>query len=178
MFERFSDDAADVMIAAQVEARRLHREEVGTDHLLLAVMMKVGRALADLAPGKTPLLTRARAAAMTGSAVQNGRPIPYDSDAWRVIEDASRLARLADAQTEPGHFLQALLRQQQETDAKRLLTALHIDQVALTQWCVHSLAERSDAAASSTTDGPAEDRRVDNPLVAPFWPRRILEIYR
>ena len=63
MFERFSDDAADVMIAAQVEARRLHREEVGTDHLLLAVMMKVGRALAELTPGKTPLLTRARAAA-------------------------------------------------------------------------------------------------------------------
>ena len=86
--------------------------------------------------------------------------------------------QLTDVQTEPGHFLQALLRQQQETDAKRLLTALHIDQVALTQWSVHSLAERSDATTNSTTDGPAEDRRVDNPLVAPFWPRRILEIYR
>ena len=177
MFERFSDDAADVMIAAQVEARHLHREEVGTDHLLLAVM-KVGRALAELAPGNSPLLTRARAAAVRGSAVHNGHPIPYDSDAWRVIEDASQLARPADAQTEPEHFLLALLRQQQETDANRLLTALHIDQVALNRWCAHSLAERSEATANSATGGSAEDRRVDNPLVAPFWPRRILEIYR
>jgi CHAT domain/Clp amino terminal domain, pathogenicity island component len=177
VFERFSDDAADVMIAAQAEARQLHRAEVGTDHLLLA-FIKVRPAFVGLVPGKSSLLARARAAAVSGSAVQNGHAIPYDACAWQVIEEATRLARITDTQIEPEHFLLAILRQPREISALRVLTALRVDQSALMTWCSHSLAERGRGAKSGTAQDLAETWRVANPLQALSWSRWFVELYR
>jgi ATP-dependent Clp protease ATP-binding subunit ClpA len=38
MFERFTDDARQVVVRAQEEARRLHAHHIGTEHLLLGVL--------------------------------------------------------------------------------------------------------------------------------------------
>jgi ATP-dependent Clp protease ATP-binding subunit ClpA len=38
MFERFTDDARQVVVGAQVEARRLHSPRIGTEHLLLGLL--------------------------------------------------------------------------------------------------------------------------------------------
>jgi ATP-dependent Clp protease ATP-binding subunit ClpA len=38
MFERFSKDARAIVVLAQEEARRLHHQSIGTEHLLLALL--------------------------------------------------------------------------------------------------------------------------------------------
>jgi len=38
MFERFAKEAREVVVRAQVEARRLHHDQIGTEHLLLALL--------------------------------------------------------------------------------------------------------------------------------------------
>ena len=40
MFERFTQDARQVVVEAQDEARRLHHGRIGTEHLLLALLMR------------------------------------------------------------------------------------------------------------------------------------------
>ena len=38
MFERFSSEAREAVTSAQAEARRLHHNYIGTEHLLLGLM--------------------------------------------------------------------------------------------------------------------------------------------
>ena len=38
MFERFTEDARQVVVQAQEEARRLHSRHIGTEHLLLGLL--------------------------------------------------------------------------------------------------------------------------------------------
>jgi ATP-dependent Clp protease ATP-binding subunit ClpA len=51
MFERFSPDAREAVTSAQAEARRLHHNYIGTEHLLLGLMDQAdalsGRLLAE-----------------------------------------------------------------------------------------------------------------------------------
>ncbi len=42
MFERFTQDAREVVVGAQKEALRLHAERIGTEHLLLALVGRAG----------------------------------------------------------------------------------------------------------------------------------------
>jgi ATP-dependent Clp protease ATP-binding subunit ClpA len=44
MFERFTSSARDVVVRAQVEARDLRAEQIGTEHLLLALLAQPGTA--------------------------------------------------------------------------------------------------------------------------------------
>ena len=38
MFERFTQDAREVVVGAQEEATRLHSDRIGTEHLLLGLL--------------------------------------------------------------------------------------------------------------------------------------------
>ena len=42
MFERFTQDAREVVVGAQEEAARLHHGRIGTEHLLLGLLTRVG----------------------------------------------------------------------------------------------------------------------------------------
>src|SRR3954468_9004777 len=42
MFERFTDEAREVVVRAQDEARRLHHHHIGTEHLLLGLLEQAG----------------------------------------------------------------------------------------------------------------------------------------
>ena len=50
MFERFTDEAREVVVGAQHEARRLHHGRIGTEHLLLSLL--------DQRSGSAAVLTR------------------------------------------------------------------------------------------------------------------------
>ena len=49
MFERFTVEARQVVVGAQHEARRLHSGRIGTEHLLLALLMQPTPSTAVLA---------------------------------------------------------------------------------------------------------------------------------
>jgi ATP-dependent Clp protease ATP-binding subunit ClpA len=49
MFERFTDEARQVVVGAQSEARHLHSGRIGTEHLLLALMAQPTASAAVLA---------------------------------------------------------------------------------------------------------------------------------
>jgi ATP-dependent Clp protease ATP-binding subunit ClpA len=42
MFERFTQDAREIVVGAQEEATRLHADRIGTEHLLLALVRRTG----------------------------------------------------------------------------------------------------------------------------------------
>src|SRR6476620_3808868 len=46
MFERFTDEAREVVVRAQEEARRLHHHYIGTEHLLLGLLDRPGAPVA------------------------------------------------------------------------------------------------------------------------------------
>lgn len=48
MFERFDDDARDVMVQAEAEASRLNHDYLGTEHILLGLTRGTGDAIAIL----------------------------------------------------------------------------------------------------------------------------------
>jgi hypothetical protein len=175
VFERFSDNAGDVIIAAQAEASLLRSTEIGTEHLLLGII-QVRPGLAELFPGEH-VLERARAATGPRATVPPSRPVPYSADANEAIEHASRLTEAAQARTEPEHLLLAILAQQQGTAAHRLLTALRGDPAALAQWASQRVAAASPEAANGRAGGPPDLSRHDELLLNPSWSRRIRFFY-
>jgi ATP-dependent Clp protease ATP-binding subunit ClpA len=51
MFERFTEDARHVVVLAQEEARRLHHDHIGTEHLLLGLLEQPGSPTAAVLAG-------------------------------------------------------------------------------------------------------------------------------
>jgi Clp amino terminal domain, pathogenicity island component len=152
VFESFTDDARDVIIAAQEEARWLRREKIGTEHLLLGII-RIRPGIAELVPGEPKLLlTAARQAAGVGTVDPPGY-IPYTAGAEQAIADASRLAEGAIGRIAPEHLLLALLRQRGETTAQLLLTALQADRAALSSWAGRFLADGTQAVVGAERDG-------------------------
>jgi ATP-dependent Clp protease ATP-binding subunit ClpA len=69
MFERFTQDARQIVVLAQAEARRLHHHYIGTEHLLLALAQGEGPAAESLREyGLETADLRARIIRYTGSA--------------------------------------------------------------------------------------------------------------
>ena len=92
-FTRFTAEARQAVVSAQQEARALHHDHVGTDHLLLALGAE------DVRARMTP-----------GDAEVEGQ-IPFTPDAKRALEIALRTALAeGDALIEPRHLLAALQR--------------------------------------------------------------------
>jgi ATP-dependent Clp protease ATP-binding subunit ClpC len=127
MFGRFSDEARLAVVHAQDEARRVRRNCISTEHLLLGVLsVETGLArqvLHDL--GIDQEAVRAQAMAIVGHG-QDEPPerIPFTPRAVRVFEYAGQeAARLADAFIGTEHLLLGLI---EESDglAGQVLLAL------------------------------------------------------
>jgi ATP-dependent Clp protease ATP-binding subunit ClpA len=100
MFERFSDEARQVVVNAREEAGRLHHGYIGPEHLLLALSAsddtQAGRALAAL--GLTAPALRDRVTALT-----SGTAPTLDADALAGIGiDLDTVRRAAEASFGPG----------------------------------------------------------------------------
>lgn len=112
MFDGFDDDARRVVVTAQEEARALGHASLGTEHLLLGLLVcdttaKRALAAAGLSPGRV----RRQIAAMGGAGGETPTdPIRVTERAGRVLSRAP--AEAADAGAEevrPEHLLLALL---------------------------------------------------------------------
>jgi ATP-dependent Clp protease ATP-binding subunit ClpA len=86
MFERFTDEARDVVTGAQVEARQLKHRHIGTEHILLSLLANGGTGIAQAVlrdAGVYPQRVRADVqAALSRSPDLLG---PADAEALRAI---------------------------------------------------------------------------------------------
>src|SRR6266481_1136389 len=91
MFERFDDDARDVMIQALCEAGRFNHEYLGTEHILLGLVNGSGGAIdilkaLDVSPRKIRLAVE-KVIRSSPEMVTTGE-LPFTPRANRVIENA------------------------------------------------------------------------------------------
>jgi len=122
MFERFSPQAREVVISAQAEARRLHHNYIGTEHLLLGLMDKEhtlsGRLLAEHGldrPGAEAAILRLLGTADCG-------PGELDAEALETIGiDLSTIRDKVEAAFGAG----ALDREPARTRTGRLISGRH-----------------------------------------------------
>jgi ATP-dependent Clp protease ATP-binding subunit ClpA len=131
VFERFGDQARDVVSLAAAEAHQLGHGHIGTEHLLLGILVDAtsSAAVALVESGATLNGCRELAAELVGN---RGDPssrsgeLPYTERANRSLERASRLAlRRRDPQVEPFHILLSML--DVEGRAGQVLRGLSVD---------------------------------------------------
>lgn len=115
MFERFTQEARQVVVHAEVVARELRHDHVGTEHLLLACFtdpeIAAGKALTEL--GLTADAVRERVVAIVGVGDEEPSPaqLPFTPVAKKALELALREAlRLRHNDIESLHLLLALVR--------------------------------------------------------------------
>ena len=126
MFERFTEQARQVVTLAQEEARLMRHGHIGTEHLLVAL----ARVEDDVA---TPLLSahgltgeKARAEVVAIEGVGNAEPggqLPFTPAAHDALEATLRESlELGHDRIEPAHLLLGVLRQRDGV-ARRVLSA-------------------------------------------------------
>ncbi|MBE9498983.1 Clp protease [Streptomyces sp. GKU 257-1] len=97
MFERFTEEARDVVIGAQEEARSLGHDRIGTEHLLLGAVRRPGRTGAATLHRLGVSATSCRAAVagvVAGSREDLG---PQDAEALRTLGiDLAEVRRRAE----------------------------------------------------------------------------------
>jgi ATP-dependent Clp protease ATP-binding subunit ClpA len=155
VFERFGDQARDVVSLATAEARQLGHGHIGTKHLLLGILAEAtspaATALAD--SGTTLSGCRELAAELVGN---RGGPfsrsgeLPYTERANRSLERASRLAlRRLDPQVDPSHILLSVL--DVEGRAGQVLRGLSVDPATVRR---HLEAVNVGGSAPQEADSP------------------------
>lgn len=117
MYERFSESARQVVIAAEAEARALRHFNVGTEHELLG-LLRVGGTIAAGVLGSLGITAeRVREQVMTIVSSADEQPsghLPFTPRAKRVVELAVREAlSLGHDCIEPEHLLLGLVRESQ-----------------------------------------------------------------
>ena len=94
LFERFTDSARDAVVLAQDEARRLGRNAIGTEHLLLGVMRDEHSVAAQVLQslGITVEVVREQVADIAGPAEDEitGGGLPFTPRAKKALEVALR----------------------------------------------------------------------------------------
>lgn len=122
MFERFTNEARQVLVRAQAEAARQGAGYLGTEHLLLGLLDSPAAALITALGGNTEALREAAVdATEPAETLITGRP-PFTAQAKRVLElSLSEALRLGDNQINPKHLLLGLLHEGEGPAAQALV---------------------------------------------------------
>jgi ATP-dependent Clp protease ATP-binding subunit ClpA len=124
MFERFTDAARRVVVNAQVEARRLKHDYIGTEHILLGLLAEeetvAAAALRELGISADAVRQQVVAMVGEGPAEPTGH-IPFRPRAKKALELSLREAlALKHNYIGPEHILLGILREGQGTAARAL----------------------------------------------------------
>ena len=159
MFERFTDRARRVVVAAQEEARMLGHNHIGSEHLLLGLLHEQGGTAADVlaAAGITAEAARAQVRELAGPAGKSpAGPIPFTQRARKVLELSLREAleqRSRYIGTE--HILLALMRDADDVGA-RVLERLGGSLPALRQRVLEAAKAAAPVPVAEEEDGGPE----------------------
>jgi Clp amino terminal domain, pathogenicity island component len=127
MFERFTDQARATVVAAQVEARRLSHNYIGTEHILLGLLRDddsaASRTLAQVDVPAEQVRARILELVPPGTRPPDGH-MPFTPRAKRSLEEALREAvRLGHDIIGPEHLLLGLMIEGEGTAAQALAQA-------------------------------------------------------
>jgi ATP-dependent Clp protease ATP-binding subunit ClpA len=161
MFERFTDRARRVVVLAQEEARLLHHNYIGTEHILLGLIVEgsgVGaKALEQL--GITPAAARAEVTEIIGGRSPGDIPsghIPFTPRAKQVLELSLREAlTLGHNYIGTEHILLGLVREAEGVGAQvlvRLGATLDRVRVTVIELLRGLAAQSSTPTAEASTD--------------------------
>jgi ATP-dependent Clp protease ATP-binding subunit ClpA len=149
MFERFTNRARHAVVLAQEEARRLHHNYIGTEHVLLGLLGEpdglAGRALAGVGMSLEAARNEVTAIVGTGAASVSGH-IPFTPRAKKILELSLREAlQLHHNYIGTEHILLGLIREG-EGVAAQVLTK-HADLTAIRAAVLDLLPAASAEAA-------------------------------
>jgi ATP-dependent Clp protease ATP-binding subunit ClpA len=124
MFERFTDQARQVVVLAQEEARLMRHGHIGTEHLLVALARVEDDVAAPMlhAHGLSGEKTRAEVVAIVGIGnTEPGGQLPFTPAAHDALEATLRESlELGHERVEPAHLLLGVVRQRDGV-ARRVL---------------------------------------------------------
>jgi len=146
MFERFTERARHVVVAAQEESKRVGHKQVGSEHLLLGLLWDE-TSLAAQALNSCGAWSDPARAAVAREARPDGPPadqIPFTSDAKRVLERALREAvRLGHNYIGTEHLLLGLLREE-DSAGFHVLQELDVDVEQLRELTLQLISTRPE----------------------------------
>jgi len=124
MFERFTEQARQVVVLAQEEARLMRHGHIGTEHLLVALARGDDDVATPLLAGHGLTGEKARAEVVAIEGVGNAEPggqLPFTPAAHDALEATLRESlELGHDRIEPAHLLLGVLRQRDGV-ARRVL---------------------------------------------------------
>jgi ATP-dependent Clp protease ATP-binding subunit ClpC len=125
VFERFTDQARRVIVAAQKEARLLDHNYIGTEHILLGLLREgegqAARTLASLGVSLEAVRTQVEEIIGRGDSIPSGH-IPFTPRAKKVLELSLREARWGgDEHIGSDHILLGLVREGEGVAAQVLV---------------------------------------------------------
>jgi hypothetical protein len=176
VFERYGDEARQVVSAATAEARRLGHGHIGTEHLLLGILhdqnTHAARCLVE--SGGSLGGGREMAAELVGNRDGPMGPsgeLPFTERANRSLERAARLAlRRRAPEVDPTHILISVV--DVEGRAGQVLRGLGVDLSALRR-CLDTPESATAAVvggASAGGEAPADALPASEPSVEPAAP--------
>jgi ATP-dependent Clp protease ATP-binding subunit ClpA len=126
MFERFTEQARQVVVLAQEEARLMRHGHIGTEHLLVALARLGDDVASPMLGGHGLTGEKARAEVVAIVGVGNAEPggqIPFTPAAHDALDATLRESlELGHDRVEPAHLLLGVLRQRDGV-ARRVLSA-------------------------------------------------------
>jgi len=153
VFERFTDRARRAVVEAQGEARALHHDFIGTEHILLGLMGEgqgvAAKALESLGVSMEAVRQRVEDIIPPGQVEVRTGHIPFTPRAKKVLElSLSEAKLLGHRYVGTEHILLGLLREG-EGVAAQVLTALGADLDGTRERVVQVLAEYQARKAGS-----------------------------
>jgi ATP-dependent Clp protease ATP-binding subunit ClpC len=157
MFERYTEQARQVVVLAQEESRLLRHSYIGTEHLLIG-LARVGDDVASPmleAHGLTGEKTRAEVAAIIGVGTSGAGQLPFTPAAKDSLEGALRESLgLGHQRIEPAHLLLGVLRQR-DGIARRILAGAGAHPTELREEIEQRLAQTARPGAEQPP-GPGD----------------------
>jgi ATP-dependent Clp protease ATP-binding subunit ClpC len=124
MFERFTDQARQVVVLAQEEARLMRHGHIGTEHLLVALARVDDEVATPMLADHGLTAEKARAEVVAIIGVGNAEPggqLPFTPAAHDAVDSTLRESlELGHDRVEPAHLLLGVLRQRDGV-ARRVL---------------------------------------------------------
>ncbi|HYB16565.1 MAG TPA: Clp protease N-terminal domain-containing protein [Streptosporangiaceae bacterium] len=177
MFERFTSQSRRAVVLAQEEARDLHHDYIGSEHLLLGMLREgtgsAARALTSMNVTLDAARQEVEASVGRGQHQQRSGPIPFAPRAKEALEQALRESlRLGQNYIGTGHLLLGLIKRGDDV-AIRLLGNLHADVTDLRARAIQELAD--DPEHEEARIVRARPARVATTLRLPAEARNLLE---
>ncbi|GAB4144630.1 MAG: ATP-dependent Clp protease ATP-binding subunit [Cyanobacteria bacterium J069] len=167
MFEYFTEKAIAVVMAAQEEARRLGHNFVGTEQILLGLLLVkdhiAAEVLADL--GVTVEAARSEVENIIGRGSGFVPPeIPFTPKSKRVFEQAFQESRRLDQRHVGTEHLLLSLAQEHESVAAKVLENLGVDLDQLRTTVIRAVGEVAEVSIGSTMNRPGRNSRKQKML--------------